>query len=176
MYYIYIFSGIWLFKFLNNTIHFVNNWRLNKIWQSYFKNSNKNALSYKPTIIKNFKDANLIDTKIPITIPTGYFMVANTKYSVFENMYVYDEQIIYHIKQYFNSAKGIYRSRIVECFNPFYWIRCIVFLPKTIIQFLGLNVETIFTKILQIIFWIIDSVLLVVYQQEITNFIKNLFI
>ncbi len=175
MFALYIFSIMFFYKLISNIIFFFNNERLLQIWLSFFAKDNSNAFSYKQQIIDNFKRANIKDTSQPITVPTGYFQVVNTTYSTFDNIFLNDKRTASLTRDFFLEAKGVYRKRIFESFNPLYWINLIIFLPKNIIAFLGLNSDTIFTKISQLIFWFIDSVLIVKYQDKILEFIKTIF-
>lgn len=174
MYFIYIFLFVWTFKIINNIINYFNAIRLYKIWWSCFSKDNENAVSYKQNIIKLFKNAGLKDNYEPISVPTGYGMVTTTKTSLFDNIFYDSKKNAGQVKQYFLEAKGVYRSRIFESFNPIYWIKCCIFLPKMIIEYLGLNSDTIFTKISQIIFWLIDSILIVKFKDQILGFIETL--
>lgn len=174
MIYVYIFIGIVTVKFLYNLMQYLNNFRLYKIWKSYFeKKSNNNAITYTKDIENHLKQANVKDTAIPILEPLGLGQIATATTTAFDNIFAYDKRPFSYINHAFLEARGVYRSRMIDSFKISYWIKLIVFLPKNIISYLGLNADTIFTKIFQIIFWVIDSILIVVYQDKITIFVKN---
>lgn len=171
---LYVFLAIFLYKLLSNIISYFNNSRLYKIWKSFFLNDNNHAVTYTSQIVSNFKKAGIKNSTHPITIPTGHNYVANTKYSYFDNIFMKSPQTLPIISEFFLQAQGIYRKRIFESFNPLYWIELIIFLPKNIIAYFGLNTDSIFTKIFQLIFWIIDSIIIVYYRDEIAFYIQNL--
>lgn len=179
MNYIYIFISVVLLKFLYNLINYLENFRLYKIWTNYFdklikKKKCSNAITYTRNIEEHFKLANISNASIPFSIPIGYGQVATSEATMFENIFANDKRVIPYINNAFLEARGFFKKRMLESFNPMYWLKLIIYLPKNIIKYLGLNTDTIFTKIFQIIFWIADTLLFVIYQDEISIFIKNI--
>ncbi len=176
MKYLYVFIGLIIIKFIYNLLQYINNFRLYKIWLSFFdKSSNINAVTYTAEIKSHLLNANIKDSKQPISIRTGYNMIANTKYSMIDNIFTNNEDVFTWYQFAFLEARGVYRSRMKDSFKLSYWIKLIIFLPKNIIQYLGLNAETIFTKIFQLIYWIIDSVLIVYYRDELLLSFQKIF-
>ena len=174
MNFVYIFIGVILIKFLINLTRYIENSKLERIWISFYSDKNINAKTYTKQIQKHFKDAGITDSFQPITLPTGFGILANTKISIFDNIFSNVQSVIPLIKTMFLESRGVYRSRMFDSFKISYWIKLIVFLPKNIILYLGLNSDTIFTKLFQVIFWVVDSILIVIYQDEIAIFVKNI--
>lgn len=174
MYFIYIFGLIWLFRLFTNIGYYLYNKRLYNIWCSFFIKNNESAYTYNRNIINHFKNAGIKDVISPISVPTGFGMITTTKSSLFDNLFFKSESTISQAKECFLEAKGVYRTRVIECFNPFYWINLILFLPKNTIQYLGLNSDSILAKLSQFIYWIINSILVVAYQEEISSFVKKI--
>lgn len=178
MKYIYIFIVIIFLKFLINLLQFLKNPKLHKIWKRYFENlANKkidnNAITYTEEIVKNFKTANIHDISIPMVEPVGYGQIATSQISAFTNIFANDKTCFTYINDAFLMAHGVYRKRMLDSFNPFFWLDFIIKLPKYIIEYLGLDSQTVFTKIFQLIYWIIDSFLLVCYREPILNYLQD---
>lgn len=173
MKYIYIFIGIIVLKFIINLVNYINGFRLERIWFSFFAKKNVNAITYTKQIQNHFKNAGLKSNYQPCSIPVGYGQIANTTISTFDNIFSNSQSTSLFVETYFLEARGVYRKRMLDSFNPLYWMDCIINLPKHLIEYLGLDTETIFTKLFQIIYWLIDSVLLVYYHEPIFNFIKD---
>lgn len=57
---------------------------------------------------------------------------------------------------------GVYRMRLIESFSPRYWIETVIFLPSRIIQYLGGKSDSLFAKLLQILYWIFTPLLIAV--------------
>ena len=60
----------------------------------------------------------------------------------------------------FRTAKGECKARILESFNPLYWIETILNLPRIILGYFGLNQNSVSAKILQCIYWLLVPLLL----------------
>lgn len=71
-------------------------------------------------------------------------------------------------------ATSVFLSRIIECFNPFYWIELIIYLPKSIVNYLGFSSNKLFTKVLQLIWWIFTPLFLI-FREKIIDYILKLF-
>lgn len=175
MKYIYVFICLIILKFILNLLHYLESFRLEKIWYSYFAKNNVNAITYTKHIQNLFKNAGLKDNNQPFTMPTGYNQIVNTTCSIYDNIFSKLGNITVLVQRYFLEARGIYRKRMFDSFNPLYWLDLIINLPKNFFEYLGLDTETIFTKIFQLIYWIVNSVLLVYYREQILKFIQNYF-
>lgn len=132
-------------------------------------------LQGRSTIKKLIKDANLSDPRLPWVQPTGYGLVASSTISVFDNFPSRYEDIARVTTQYINDAIGVYRSRCWQTFNPLYWIQAIIFLPRSVMSYLGASPETISVKLLQLLWWLIVSVGTVafaLYKDELKTVIE----
>ncbi|NMI04821.1 hypothetical protein HF638_12590 [Paenibacillus sp. SZ31] len=80
--------------------------------------------------------------------------------------------------QILKSCVGIYRSRMWNSFNPFYWLGIVVLLPKHLFEYLGVNGDKVIVKIFNIIWWAFSSVVTVVLLREnataVNDFVKDL--
>lgn len=131
-----------------------------------------NFREHKKSIIRLFDKVKINHPNFPNTQPTGYGMLCNNMFDAFENMHVNDERIAASMLNSFDTAKGEFKNRIFQCFNPLHWIETVIFLPKIVIEYLGFKENTVFTRILQLIWWI-ATFLYGVYNTEINNIIKE---
>ena len=78
----------------------------------------------------------------------------------------------------FAESKGAYKSKILETFNPLYWIELIIWLPKQFTLFLGLNKELKAVKtiniLLQTIYWFFAGLKFLGY--EIIPLLQHIFL
>lgn len=173
MKYIFIFIGIVVLKFLMNIVNYFNGFKLEKIWDSFHVNKDFDNISYISNIQKYFKNAKIKSSNIKLLEPVGLGHAHETTYDFYDNIFLANPDIMRWVNQSFAMARGFYRNRAFESFNPFYWVDFIIKLPKYFIEYLGLDTETIFTKIFQTMYWIIDSVLIVYYREPIFDFIQE---
>ena len=175
-----IFLFICLYKIISN---FVNYKYLCKIENEYItwlssKNKNPNLTQCKNKVISLFKKANVSNCCIPLTQPTGFGKCVTTRVSVFENFpSPYENFASIHFNM-ITVAKGTYKQRALETFNPLFWIDLVLFAPKNILEYIGLNDETTLFKALNIVltfFWWLFGIIINLFNTEIHNFIIKLF-
>lgn len=114
---------------------------------------------YRSEIINLFKKANISDAFIPVSQTTGYGRISTQNTSVFLNFPSRHAKLAPIMLEMFDDAVGIYRERYREAFNPLYWIDIVIFLPKNLITYLSLPLETPAFKLCNVlasaIWWII---------------------
>lgn len=136
-----------------------------------------NAISHKIQIINYIKYSGVKDKHIPICQPVGYGQLIGSAVSVFDNITNSRNDIAQNALSSLLEARGNYWSRFVNSFNPFYWFRIIVFIPKYVFSYLGLKEESIFIKIFQLVYWLLAitfTFLISVFPEEIKNFIFSI--
>ena len=78
----------------------------------------------------------------------------------------------------FAESKGAYKAKLLETFNPLYWIELIIWLPKQLTLFLGLNNELKAVKtiniLLQTIYWFFAGLKFLGY--EIIPLLQHIFL
>jgi hypothetical protein len=131
-------------------------------------------LTQKQEIINLFNRANISDSALPSIQEMGYGKLATFNAPVMRNMFSNDGRIVCIVNDMFNEAKGAYRQRSLESFNPIFWIESIIFLPRSIISYLGLSTESIMTKILLILWWFITP-LAYLFREKILIVFMNFF-
>ena len=75
-------------------------------------------------------------------------------------------------------AIGEYEHKCKETFNPFYWLKIIIFLPQNAIAYVGGNADGLLSKVFNFIYWIAGIVITVsvgIYPEEVRTFLDKLF-
>jgi len=162
----------WVIRLLMNIYYFYRAVTLKKIYEDYWTPEKNHARQYTSEIKELFQKANITDHYIGYAQPVGYNHVQSGTASVIENMFVYDQQVVIHIIGFFEQAQGTFRKRILENFNPLFWIEFILYLPKNILKYLGFNVNSLITKVIQLLYWFL-SFFYSVYNEQINKIIQD---
>lgn len=166
------------FKFILNLIRFLG---VKKYLGDYFDwldNSNWKMVENKHKVIELFTNANLDESYVPRLEPISYDKDISYKEGIFTAFPSKKKDIASLTVGLFHEAIGVYRSRMLETFNPLYWIQAFLFLPRNALQYIGIQSGKTITKILQLVWWTIDFLLvagLTLYSDEISEYLGNLF-
>ena len=174
MKYLIIFVIIWVYRLISN-IYYLN--RINFLsdeYEKYWTEKKQSVAEYLSEIINIFKKANIRDKHFSHVVPLGFGQIQTGNVSLFDNFFVNDKRVLSYALSSFEEAKGVYKMRIRENFNPIFWIECIIYLPKNIFKYLGLNESSLPSKICQILYWFI-AVFYTLYNKEINKFIQDFF-
>lgn len=173
-----IFIIIWLYRLLSNVYYLKRSKFLSDQYSSFWVENKIGTKEYKSEIIQLFKKANIKEQFVGHVQPLGLGQMQTGNASVFENMFINNKNIVAVVIGDFDTSIGVYKQRIRENFNPFFWIETILYLPKNIFTYLGLNGESAITKIGQIIYWLLCG-FYAIYSEQINkiiqNFLSNLF-
>lgn len=171
MYYIYAFLFIIGYKALLNLIALYKIKKIHPTYINYIEKTKEpewpkireKILQNKAAIIQIFANCGLKDFGVFTTTPTGYGHVEHKQISILQNLQcvgqINEISIPSTIDIYLIQAKGILKKRIIEAFNPLYWINTLIFLPQNIITYLGFSrdnkkTETIM-RVINVIYWIL---------------------
>ncbi|TRZ77356.1 hypothetical protein D4R87_02865 [bacterium] len=146
----------WIKRYLSKYESYLSN---NKEW--YIQENRQN-------IVKLFEKANLKDAHISSIEPAGYGLVRTGQYSLFNNPTLLREETVKLVYRYFKESQEVFKNRVMESFSIFYWIELLVYLPKEILKYFGLNVDSLIIKFFQIIWWFVCAAAI------ITGLIKNI--
>ncbi|NQU29988.1 MAG: hypothetical protein HQ525_04915 [Anaerolineae bacterium] len=135
-------------------------------------NNNWRFAEQAPQVIQLFKNAGIDDIKMSNIEPDGYGGLLKFHPSVFENLAVKRQEIVNHVLRMFHEAIGIYRHRVFEALNPLYWLEVIVFLPKRVLEYVGVSPDTALANVAQVIYWIMDF-FFVIFKTDLANLIRN---
>lgn len=165
------------YKLVVNTIRVLHTKLILNQYREWLKTKKWKFVQKRSVFIALMKKANVSDSLLPNVQPVGYGQIVTANISVQKN-FPSDRNDLFQITfGMFYEAIGIYKKRIIETFNPIYWIELIIFLPKNILTYLSVKSESIIIKLVQIIWWIIGiifTVLLTIYKNEIIEFIRSL--
>ena len=139
----------------------------------YLSKKDFNFEECAPAVLKLFKAAGIKDAWLPCVQPAGYGMLSSGQVSFFDNLASADGQCIELMRRSMAECKGIFKGRILETFSPLYWINCIIYLPRKILEYMGLDAGSIICKIAQIIYWAATP-LLVAFRDNIYQYITEL--
>ena len=85
----------------------------------------------------------------------GYGKLASFKASIAENFPSRLADFASVTQETLLQIQGIFKKRCWETFNPLYWLNLLIYLPQNLLQYLGFCGKNIFTKLLQLLWWII---------------------
>ncbi len=58
------------------------------------------------------------------------------------------------IDRMFNELIGYFSARVIENFNPLFWLEAFIFLPQHILKYLRIRTEHALAKVLSILWWL----------------------
>lgn len=126
---------------------------------------------------KILSKADVSDKYLPVTQPTGYGQLASFQSSIIaqfpSNLEAYAPITIKMLLE----AKGIFKERILETFNPIYWIELAIFLPKHALMYLGIKPDNFIIKLVQLTWFLLAgaySLLLALYPDAFRTLIERL--
>lgn len=166
--------------FFLRVIYNLYNFWLTKYYYKKYVEFVKNSKSWfvrehKQKIVSLFERAGIEDCTLPNTELAGYGFVRTGNFSVFRNISILREDVVTVINGNFHEAIGVYKQRIIDTFNPFYWIESFFQLPTSILKYIGLKPQSIIVKILQILWWLIvavSTVVGIVFNSEFVNWLS----
>jgi hypothetical protein len=90
--------------------------------------------------------------------PLGLGHTQQQSISALDNLSFLNIDIMKTGREIVNRAKGYYRIQAMKSFNPLFWIEFVLFLPKELLKYLGVDskakIGSLITNIFQIIYWI----------------------
>lgn len=165
-----------IYKSLSNLLKYL---RVKKLYKEYYawlaeQDKEDTFTTHRNEILQLFKNAGVKDSYIPMTQPMGYGQIAQFSASVFNNLTHKNKHIAASVDEKFLEVIGIYRKRCIDSFNIFYWIDLIIWLPKSVINYLGLSSENIFTKTTQLLWWLITPIGLL-FREQFVEWLQSIF-
>jgi len=159
-------------RFLINLSRYLQCWNYLEEYKQYIEGGGWKIVENSLQIIKLFQDAGVEDTTVSHIEEIGYGHLQSFRPSVFRNISNKREDIVRHVLAMFHQAMGSYRSRMYETINPIFWIESLIFLPRQLLKYLGVSPESLPSKILQVIYWVL-GVLVGVYETELGTLLKD---
>ncbi len=169
---------VWFVRLIINGHYLIKSVDLKDKYIKYWNKELPNAQIYTPEIKKVFLKAGINSYFFSFAQPVGYGYYSNGKAPIIDNLFYYDNRLIMNVISLFDQAIGTFRSRIIENFNPIFWIEFVIFLPKNIFKYLGFNTSSIPIKLFQIVYWV-SGAFYTIYSDQINkliqDFLSNLF-
>lgn len=176
MNYLLVFFVIVAYKVISNLIKLLKLKFYDSEYVKFLADKPNHIEQYKIQTIQLFKNAGIKEEFIPISQPTGYGRVANVNASLYINFPSNIQVFAAPTLCLFDNAIGIYRSRVLESFSPLYWVDALLFLPKNILLYIGLDTEKVTFKlcnvILSSIWWFVGAAFLF-FKTELLDFSIN---
>lgn len=136
-------------------------YKLNKIYDSYFNwlmdHSSTNVARKRSALKKLIAHAGISNPSLPTVEPMGWGKLVSFKIDVLENFPSNRKDIANVTCRIILDALGVYKDRMWSSLNPLFWIQSFVFLPQSIIRYLGLSTDTVLTRLLQLAWWALCS-------------------
>jgi len=154
--FIYVFLFIFLYKLIINSYKY---YRCKILYEKYIKWLHSDYLysieDTAPEVRDLLKDYS--ENFIPIVEPAGFGIVNSMKIHVLSQYPSKSYDFAAAQINLFEKAISQYAYNARQVLNPIYWIELIIWLPKNIISFLGIDTKLKTVKVLyiplQIIYW-----------------------
>ena len=175
-YLIWLFIFIIVYKFSVNTYRFIRCKCLRKKYIEWQVDQNNDCPRTKSEVKDLFKRAGIMDATLAVAEPIGFNHLSTYQAKILDNYPIIDSRCVDFTLRSFEEALGFYKNRIFETFNPLYWIDTIIFLPKHILDYIGINTEKVSSKILNVLLSFIWWVLVVsatIYKDNIISFLND---
>lgn len=147
---------------VNIVINAYKLYRTNKICNLYIEwlateNSSIKIFQYSSEL----KDlVSVVESRmLPYVQPLGMGHVSRGYADIFEQFPSRRQDFASAIIIMMEESIGFYKYKIRQCITPFYWIELIVWFPKKLLTYLGLNTELksigVISILSQLIYWIV---------------------
>lgn len=165
------------FKFVYNIYYYFLAKKNYSRYINHVKNGDWYVRENRQNIENLLVKAGIEDSTIPETELAGYGFVRTGSFSVFKNMAVIRSDVAEIMNGNLREAIAVYKYRAVNTFNPFTWIEFIVYLPKHLFSYLGIGPDSLFIKIIQLIYWLFGlfgTISSLIFNQQLIDWIQSL--
>lgn len=165
------------FKFISNISKYFRCKKLSSEHTVWITTGQGNFTRHKGQVLELFKGANISEGSIPISEPTGYGVISSYSLPLFMNLDSRRGDVASIIIGYFDEAIGTYFHRAFESLNPLYWIETIIFLPKHLLQYVGIEVDKPSIKLCNVLLtflWWLVGAFFIFFRPQIEDFILSI--
>ena len=141
MYVLIVFSVIILIKLILNLSRLIETYYLFKV----FKKHPKSIYQYTPFVTSLFNSAGTNEIIIATTRTNGL----NQARRDYISNSLGKKDSYYSLEVIFQKTIGVYKYRLVQTLNPFYWL----FLPRYVFYYLGKPLKTPLEILFNLIYW-----------------------
>lgn len=166
-----------VFKFVSNISKYFRCKKLSSEHAVWVATGQGNFTRHKGQALDLFKGANISEGSIPISKPTGYGVISNYSLPLFMNLDSRRGDVASVVIGYFDEAIGTYFHRAFESLNPLYWIETIIFLPKRLLQYIGVEIDKPSVKLCNVLLtflWWLFGAIFVFFRPQIENLIMSI--
>lgn len=139
-----VFLIIFSYRLLRNITHLITLSYLSSKYENWTKGEGEFLIIHGPLLRKKL-------------ISLGY-----------SPLYIDIEDTEYTLKKCENALYDLF-IKIMENFNPFFWIDIVINLPKNILTYLGVQPDKIIVKLLQLIWWSFVPIALILREKLWTS-------
>lgn len=171
---LFLFALMILFKFSSNYTAYRKCKKYRKDYLNWVSSSCDGFEEHRSEIIQLMDRAGIPDSRIPVSQVINPIQLASHAASVFANFPTKTPQLATSMYVKFDDAVGVYRNRWKESFNPLYWIETIFFLPKSIIIYIGADLEKSTSRLCNVLataIWWIFLFLLYLFGGNLYNYV-----
>lgn len=172
--FIILFALIVVYKALLNLTRLKELQHYEKEFIAFLSDEPSKIDEHKMQTIALLKKAGIPDSQMPVTQPVGFGHIASFNASVYHNFPMAERTIAEPALLMFKNAIGVYKSRMIEAINPLYWIDLIVFLPKNLLAYIGLDMDNASSKLLNVflsLIWWLFCTFVTMFQSEVKQYI-----
>lgn len=167
-----------LYKLASNIFKLIRCIKLANEYNQFLRGSDSNNVYHSTQEVKSLiLGAGVEDMVVPVMQPAGFGMVHSMKPSVLGQYPSNDVRFAYSTIRMFEQAIGVYKHRIYETINPLYWIDLIIWLPRNFLNYLGITVTSVGSKLIcsifQIIYWAL-SIAYIYYHAEMKSLLLSI--
>jgi hypothetical protein len=135
-----------------------------------------------PEIKELVKRANAAEPRVTRMEPVGYGHVQQQNISVIDNIPANDREIAQLVVQLLHDTEATFNFRKKQAYSLTYWIEILIYLPSTILQYLGVPASSMISKAANAIAWILGVVGFIIalpdfehVRDTISRFLARLF-
>lgn len=172
-----LFLLVIAYKFLTNLMHYFRIKKLQTYFSEFLEHKCDNMNLYRQEVLSLFEKAHVKDKKIPVSEHIGNRQIVSGNVSTFSMFPSTRVAFSVTTLNMFEEAEGVFRKNMLDSFNPFYWIDLIVFLPKSLLAYIGISSEVTAYKICNVLFtfiWWILGILVVYFKPKLQDFVIKL--
>lgn len=172
-----LFLLVVAYKFLTNLMHYFRIKKLQTYFSEFLDHKRSDMNFYRQEVLSLFEKAHVKDIKIPASEHIGNGEIVSGNVSTFSMFPSTRTEFSVTVLNMFEEAEGVFRKNMLDSFNPFYWIDLIVFLPKSLLTYIGISSEVTAYKICYVLFtflWWILGILVVYFKPQLQDFVIKL--
>lgn len=123
-----------------------------------------------------FRIAGLGDIKIPYVDAVGFGKLASGNISPADNLDNLRQDVVGVNIRLFEQAIGACKLKCIQSFNPIFWFEMLIYLPTSILSYLGIGKKSTLIKFAQLLWWLFVAFATIVglfFNTEFRNWISE---